>query len=307
MKTFSKLIRDIRNAIYEDGYLWIVIHGPPRSSKSTLALWIAHQIYGDWEKVLDSVVFNLHTLIQRIDTGTPCRWPTTNGEHIRVPLIIYDDFGVHSNKADTQHSSAWDIFKGGFDCIGTELGILLATMVNAGEATSQLQDKYNAEITVNRKGHYKYDRVEWLQDFKGFRTRMKKTWVENGKFPPIPKDWYKKYDQMRCELTKEVFIRIKDALSYDNMDYLLKLLKPEDEQLLRLISNKGPISYEPGLKETITRCKARNLLTRLPTSPGHIKYELSQLGVDLLMTLDSDEKASRRLSNRVRSTKFEKE
>jgi hypothetical protein len=297
----SQLFKDIKDAIYSDGYLWIVVHGPPRSSKSTLALWIAYLIYKDWNKVLDSLVFNLSTLMQRIESGTPCRWPTTNKLHMRVPLLIYDDFGVHSNKADTQHSSAWDIFKGGFDCIGTELGVLLATMVNAEEATSQLQNKYNAEVTVKSKGHYKYDKVEWLQDFKGFRTRMKKTWIEDGTFEPIPTEWYLKYDEMRKDLTKEVFVRIKDALSYDNMDFLLRLLKPDDEQFLRIIDTKGPATYDKSIDEVITRCRSRNLIVSIPNSKGHVKYDLSQLGKDLLMTIDSDTKASERINARVKA------
>lgn len=295
----SQLFEDIKSAIYDDGYLWIVVHGPPRSSKSTLALHAGYYIYRDWKKVLDSIVFNLPTLMNRIETGSPTRWPTTNGYHMRVPLLIYDDFGVHSNKADTQHSSAWDIFKGGFDCIGTELAILMATMVNAEEATSQLQNKYNAEVTVRSKGHYKYDKVEWLQDFKGFRTRMKKTWIENGTFDPIPKEVYLKYDAMRKDLTKEVFIRIKDALSYDNMDFLLRMLKPEDEQFLRLIDEKGPTTYEKEMADIITRCRSRNLIISVSTAGKHTKYDLSQLGKDLLMTIDSDGKASDRIAARA--------
>jgi hypothetical protein len=289
----GQLFEDIRSAIYDDGYLWIVVHGPPRSSKSTLALWAAYYIYQDWDKVLESIVFNLPTLMSRIESGSPVRWPTTNKMHMRVPLVVYDDFGVHSNKADTQHSSAWDIFKGGFDCIGTELAILLATMVNAEEATSQLQNKYNAEVTVKTKGHYKYDKVEWLQDFRGFRTRMKKTWIESGTFDPIPPEVYVKYDKMRMELTKEVFVRIKDALSMDNVDTCIRMLKPEDLILLRYIDNKGPsrhstINDELGVKakDTVTRCKARNLIISISDGPNHCKYEMSQLGKDVLTAYD---------------------
>ncbi len=295
----SQLFRDIKDAILSDGYLWIVVHGPPRSSKSTLALHAAYYIYKDWQKVLDSIVFNLSTLMQRIEAGKPERWPTVNKMHFRVPLLVYDDFGVHSNKADTQHSNAWDIFKGGFDCIGTELGILLATMVNAEEATSQLQNKYNAEVTVTSKGNYKYDKVEWLQDYRGFRTKMKKTWIENGTFDPIPTEWYLKYDSMRRDLTKEVFVRIKDALSYDNMDFLLRMMKPEDEQFLRLIDQKGPTKYDKSYEDIITRCRSRNLIVSVSQAGGHTKYDLSQLGKDVLMTIDSDDKASDKIQKRA--------
>lgn len=285
----GQFFEDIKNAIYDDGYLWVVVHGPPRSSKSTLALWASYFIYQDWEKVLDSIVFNLPTLMNRIMTGSPVRWPTVNKLHMRVPIIIYDDFGVHSNKADTQHSTAWDIFKGGFDCIGTELGVLLATMVNAEEATSQLQNKYNAEVTVKTKGHYKYDKVDWLQDFRGFRTKMKKTWIENGTFDPIPTEIYARYDQMRMQLTKEVFVRINDALSLDNLETQFKLLKNEDATLLRLLDSKGALTMEAletvlgeQTKTIITKCKSRNLIVSVSCPGGHYKYDLTQLGKDVL-------------------------
>lgn len=154
----SRLFRDIRNAILDDGYIWAVVHGPPRSSKTTLALWAAYSVYEDWEKVLKATVFNLPSVIHRIQNGIPERWPTVNGLHMRFPLLIWDDYGVFSNKADTKHSTSFDIFKGSFDALGTELAVLMATMVDAEEATSQLQNKYNAEVTVNSKGNYKYAR-----------------------------------------------------------------------------------------------------------------------------------------------------
>lgn len=305
----NSLFKDVSEAIFDDGYLWIVIHGPPRSSKSTLALHLANHVYQDWDKVLDCIVFNLTTLMQRIQNGKPDRWPTRNKLHNRVPILIYDDFGVHSNKADTQHSMAWDIFKGGFDCIGTELGILLATMVNAEEATSQLQNKYNAEITVKSKGNYKYDKVEWMQDFRGFRTKMKKTWIENGTFDPIPEDIYRIYDEKRKELTKEVFVRIQDALSADSLDYVLRMLKPEDVQLLRLLDTRGPTRSDTAanelgdsLKHVITRCRARNLIISLGSRTRNTRatYDLSQLGKDVLDALDSNDKAVQRVTANIR-------
>ena len=291
----SLLFQDVKNAILDDGYLWIVVHGPPRSSKSTLALWIAKYIYGDWNSVYEATIFNLTNLMDRIVHGRPCRWWTLNKLHHRVPLLLYDDFGVHSNKADTQHSIAWDIFKGGFDAIGTELGVLLATMVDADEATSQLQNKYNAEVTVSRKGKYKYDRVEWMQDFRGFKKKLRKDWQENGTFDPIPDEVYRRYDEMRKELTKEVFVRIQDALSIDSLDFVLRMIKPEDVKLLTLINDRGAIYHDTArselgkaYKNTIRRCKARNLLVSTTTDGGHYRYDISNLGKDVLVALENE-------------------
>lgn len=296
MRLFEKteLFKDIRKAIFDDGYLFICVHGPPRSSKTTLAFWAAQSVYEDWDKVLAATVFNLPSVMQRIEDGKPERWPTVNGLHMRVPLLLWDDLAVHSDKADTQHSTAWDIFKGGFDCLGTAIGVLIATMVDAGALTSQLQGKYNAEVFVNSKGHYKYDRVNWLQDFSGFRTKMKKEWIENGTFDPIPMDVYKEYDELRRDLTKQVFVRLKDALAMDTLDQLLKILKPADIMLLRLIDQKGPVKYDTAkevlgekYKDTLTKCKARSLV--IPTNLGNNNYklELSSIGYNVLEALDN--------------------
>ena len=285
----AELTRTIHNAILEDSYMFVVIHGPPRCSKSSLALWLAYSVYEDWEQAIDCTVFNLPSVIQRMEDGQPCRWPTLNGYHMRVPIINWDDFGVHGNKADTQHSTGWDIFKGGFDCLGTMIGVLMVNMVDAGEATSQLQGKYTHELTLTAKGHYKFDKVEWLQDFYGFKTKMKKHWIQDGEFEPIPKEVYLKYDEMRKDLTRQVFVRIKDALAFDSLDYLLKILKDPDYKLLRLIDRKGPVYYETAqtelgedYKDTLTRCKARSLVIPIRGEGNYYKLDLSSLGRDVL-------------------------
>jgi len=294
------LFKMIRRAIINDDYLWIVIHGPPRSSKSTLALWIVWYIYNmDWEKTYQATIFNLQDLMHRIINGIPMRVPTKNKLHNRVPIILYDDFGVHSNKADTQHSTAWDIFKGGFDALGTEIGVLLATMVSAEEPTSQLQNKYNIEVTVYKKGFYKVDKVVWLQDYKGFRPKMKK-WciVENGRFPKIPDKHYAPYDSKRTDLTKEVFVRIQDAITVDRLEIVLKMMKPSDLNLLKIIDKNGAINYQKARKEleddykqTLIRCKARGLVTTQDYGKDNYKIELTPLGFDALETIRNKDKA----------------
>ena len=289
-----QLFRDLRETVDSDSYLWMVVHGPPRSSKTTLALWCAYSLYRDWHTALKATVFSLPSVIHRIrDEKILPRWPSRNNLHMRIPCIIYDDFGVSSNKAYTQHSIAWDQFKGASDALGTELGILIATMVDAGEATSQLQNKYQAELIVNSKGKYKYDQVEWLQDYKGFRSKIKKTWIQNGKFPPMPEEFYREYDQMRIELTKEAFIRISDAFSVDYLDQSLRMIKESDIELLRLIDNRGPIKYDiardvlgEDYKLTLTRCRARDWIISTCVGPNQYRLDLGSLGKDILDALD---------------------
>src|SRR5208283_579144 len=116
----SELFKYLRNEIFSDGYVFGTVHGPPRSSKSTIGLWSGYSVYEDWSKVLESTVFSLPSVIQRMKDGKPETWPTANGLHSRVPFLLWDDMAVNGgNKAVSQHNLAFDEFKGAFDVLGT--------------------------------------------------------------------------------------------------------------------------------------------------------------------------------------------
>jgi hypothetical protein len=231
-----------------------------------------------------------------MEAGKPERWPTSNGLHSRVPYLLWDDFAVGGgNKAESQHSNAWDIFKGSFDCLGTSIGVLMLTTVSAAAATQQLQNKYQCEVFVTSKGKFKYDKILWGQDYHGFSTVMKKRCIEYGTFDPIPPEYYKQYDQMRLDLNKEAFVRLKDALTLDSVDKLLKILQPEDIQLLELIKRVGPCKYDTAkdhlgaqYTDTLTRCKARSLVIGTNMGNNNYKLDLSSIGVDVLKALEKN-------------------
>ena len=292
----SELFKIIRKEIFDDGYLFGTVHGPPRSSKSTIGLWCGYSVYEDWHKTLQACVFSLPSVIQRLKSGLPEMWPTSNGLHNRVPFLLWDDALVNGgNKAVSQHTTAFDEFKAAFDVLGTKIGVLLCTMVDASGLTSQLQGKYNFEVFVNSKGKYKLDHVIWKQDYSGFRVLMRKEWIENGTFEPLPKSVYLEYDELRRDLTDQAFVRLEDALAVDTVDQMLKILKPTDISLLRLIENKGPIKYDTAkdelgqeYKNTLVRCKARSLV--IPTNLGNNNYkiDLSSIGFSVLAALDKN-------------------
>ena len=209
MSEENVLVRDLYDIIENDKYAWIVCWGPPRYGKSTLCLALAYTIYKDWNKVLDSVVFNLNQLLYKLEQGIPERWPTRNQLHDRIPLLIWDDFACHAGKAKTQHERSWDIFKGAFDSLGTKLGVLIANMVTPSSPTLQLTEKYSHELYVYSRSRCKYDRAKHQQDFYNFRTRKNKEWLWDFEFKEVPEDVFRQYDEMRCSLADEVLVSIK--------------------------------------------------------------------------------------------------
>jgi len=286
-RTCDLIVPNANNFFLANG---ILVHN---SGKTTVQMQLAYSVYKDWDKVLNSFVFNLSGLLYKMDKGQPEKILTRNMFHNRIPLLIYDDWGGSSNKAQTQYDRAWDIFKGGFDLLGTKVAIIIASMVDPSEPTFQLQQKYTHEIFVPSRGVYKYDAVDWQQDYRGWRPKRKKDWIETQKFNPVPDDVYKQYDEMRMALVDEVEQRIRDAISETQTEYILKRITPKDIQLLELIQSRGPTKSEmvkkeigADTKEILVRCKARNLVVPIRMSDHYYKYDLTALGYSILESLD---------------------
>jgi len=298
MKKEPQLVKDIIFAIDNDRYMWMPIWGEPRTGKTTLALLLMFKVYKDWDDVLEAVIFDLNGLLYKMQKGIPKLFPTiTKPTHMRVPILLWDDFAAKSGKAQTQHERAWDVFKGAFDTLGTRIAVILATMVNPRSPTEQLLQKYTHEIlvTINEDGKrlYKYDKCSSQQDFRGWRSRQNKAWLEAQEFGKVPLDVFKQYDEMRTSLVDEVFVSMQDAMTEDTMDRLMKRVQPFDFELLRKIKQDGLLSWmkvkrglgDVGLK-ALTRCKSRGLITQIHKRGTYYLYDLTGLGLDLLKAKD---------------------
>ena len=127
---------------------------------------------------------------------------------------------------------------------------------------------------------------------------MKKHFIATGFFPKIPDVFYKPYDTRRMGLTKEVYVRIQDAITVDQLDLVLKMIKPSDIQLLKLIDQNGPLVYRKAqedlkgsYKQTFIRCKARNLIVTDDFGSRNYKLDITPLAKDVLESLKNKDKA----------------
>ena len=308
IKEEPAIVRDVWRAVNNDRYMWIPVWGEPRTGKTTFALNVMYKIYKDWDHVLGAVVFDLSSLIYKLQKGEPRLFPTVIKPcHMRVPILLWDDFAAKAGKAQTQHEKGWDVFKGAFDTLGTRLGVLLATMVNPRSPTQQIMEKYTHEVYINIGANgervYKYDKCRQQQDFHGWSMRQSKDWLEVNTFEPIPLDVFTQYDEMRTSLVDEVFVSIGDAMSEGSVGELLKRVQPNDIVLLRLIKDTGPQyvkklveNFGEKIKDSITRCKARSLLTPIRKSPHYYVYDVTNLGLDLLKQVEFKEQVEQATS-----------
>jgi len=308
-KDQPRIIQDLWKIIHYDSYAWIPIWGKGRCGKTTLAMLLMYSIYKDWDHVLNSIVFNLNQLIYKMRKGEPCLFPTISKPcHMRVPMLLIDDFAAQCGKAKTQHEKVWDLFKGSFDTLGTRIGVLLATMIEPTSPTEQLLLKYTHEVMVSvvspTKRIYKYDVCKRQQDFRGWKARQQKDWIEEQEFDKVPLDVYQQYDEMRMSLVDEVFVSMQDQMSDDTVSGICKRMELVDYNLLELIKSVGPIHHhklkdefgEEG-KKALVRCKARGLIVPRRKSKAYYVYDLTDVALDVLKALKTSKSSIPTITN----------
>ncbi|MGB8780689.1 MAG: hypothetical protein WCD81_08575 [Candidatus Bathyarchaeia archaeon] len=291
------LFKDVFDTVLEDKWAFMVIWGPQRTGKSTCALWIPYFFWRMkepdlseneiWERVYDAIVFNLEQLIYKIQDKTMQRVWDWKARHRRIPIIVWDDFGVSSNKAVTQHLEAWDHFKGSFDALGTEFGVIVATMASPEEPTLQLENKITAEIMVENRGTYKYDKVVWQQDFKGWSPRHSKNWMQTHSFAEIPIERFKPYDDLRLSLAAEAIERIQNSMTQQTPN-ILKRLNADDIVTLQELVDRGEMTewkrrdwFKGERKNIEVKLKAHQLVTIVPRGTVH-HLDITAYGLDVL-------------------------
>lgn len=282
-----KIVRDTWKNILFDDWSWGCCWGPPRKGKSTCLLQLAFTVYHDWDMVLNSVTFGAVGLIHKMEHHQPMRiWETVNRLHFRIPFLIYDDAGAGDNKSSTQHTEYFDLIKGAWDTYATQVANIWNSLNQPDELTRQLCNKYNAELFCYRRGIAKYDRTRWNQNFRGWQASQKKKWKQTFEFEKLPRDVLVQYDEMRTSIVDQLNQRIHDKMALTEVDRLMKLSQPEDYKLLEFIQTNGALTdHDVGKlpnREVLKRCKSRDLIFSRVDETRHSKYDLSELGIELL-------------------------
>lgn len=130
-----------------------------------------------------------------------------------------------------------------------------------------------------------------MQDYRGFRSKGRKAWIDDFGFNQIPKEVFIEYDQMRQQLADEVLLAIENTIVDSHLTNVVRKLEPADYRLMETIKDYGPIYHQKVYdtfgkdlgKKVLTRLKSRGVISLMvdPKS-GYSKYDLNEIGIQIL-------------------------
>ena len=137
------LARKILNAYNSYGFVSAFIYGPQGCGKTTYALWVLREVYGNWDDVIDNTYFYIDSLIPRLKDCVK------SGKRIKVVLL--DDAGVWLIKYHWRREfSVW--FSKLFNLIRTVCSGIIFTSVEASDIVKFVRDKVMFRVQIRVGG-----------------------------------------------------------------------------------------------------------------------------------------------------------
>lgn len=259
----------IRSAIKNKGWELILIWGPQGKGKSTLMLQLLYYIYGDWDKVLDHVVFKFNEFDDVVDADVE--------KYGRCRGLGWDDLGVHFNKSTKRWDKDVLEFLDEFDAIRPRLAVMIGTLVQLDEPVAGLRKIATCEVCVPYLGFATFHKLFWRTHFKrageNFVTkRMEACPV----WQPVPPEIFERYEKQRKFMVDEKHAARKElVIQLKAIKKAYKQLDPLDQKLLLGIYDRfmqGPSHYS-----TIEDCQHVLEMQRELRGPDEILSQLVRL------------------------------
>ena len=233
------IIDYLHDAIENNGYELVLIWGKQGSGKSSFMLYLAYQLLGDWNKVLDALCFKPTEIIDKYD-----RLP----ENKRYDVLLWDDVGVHF--PSTMYRTNVDIYEAVgrmLDVNRTKASVIICTAPNLERYPKVMIDNWTMQIYMKTfrlkkmwayyKAIYKIEDIDFSDERRPFK---KYPLIEHGfyHFLKVPNDVWSEYWRRRLSLGKEA------------IEVMRQTINPNEEEKQKTIENNN--------EKTITLLKCPN-------------------------------------------------
>ncbi len=176
----------LRDAIKNNGWESLVIWGPKGSLKSNLLLQAGYLVYGDWQTVLNHIIF------------TPQDFIKITEKKGRIPWLGWDDIGVHLPRSlYFTNRQLWSDLKSNWDAFRVKLSVFMCTAPRKDKVASFITDDLSGEIFLGKRvgptlvNLYDFQRWIWSLDLEqAEKPKFDMVRVEKEPLPGTPKISY---------------------------------------------------------------------------------------------------------------------
>lgn len=268
----------IRRAIEADGFLLIGVYGDRGFGKSTLALNMVHSTFKTlypekddselWDLTIKHLVFTIE------DFTNACRRPDIiKWEDGRVPILLWDDFALHTSSYGFLRGEGGKIgeFLEDFQAVREDVAVVVLTCATPEMIPPKMREEPQIHIKMVKRGKGK---VYVKEDEEEGRTLFDKilVWRYTISSSKVPDEWYSKYKALKKKAheikKKQRLIRVKEKA--EELAEKIKEWEWKDELILSgygIIDTFGNIT---GFGELVIRAYIEKFY-RLPPLPEGIK------------------------------------
>jgi len=212
------------NAYTKGLYETVLIWGVQGSGKSSRMLQMGYWIYKDWEKVLNSIVFQPIEFVKRLQ-AIP--------EGKIIPCLLWDDVGVHypssTFKTDIKQYEAIDST---WAAIRTKCSVIILTIPLIDRLAKNIKDNITYEVFIGNNQMERIQRIIRLPGLRNEESNCFKILIERPQrfnLYEVPKPIFERYWERRLQLTEEALQRLHQTVNETDFTGYITVLQASEE------------------------------------------------------------------------------
>ncbi len=187
-------------------------------------------------------------------------------ENRRLPLVVWDDAGVHGGKRTKARDNTFMEFSESFDSIRIVIASLILTLPLPNDVVAAMRSKYSGEIVIRTRGIFEFYLYNYhVSYYTPGEPYFTKIFVEKGVFSEVPNGYYKKYYlENRTGLFDQKFVTVRDKAFHLEDSKGKIILGPIERYLLE------------SLRDSENHSKADEILRRASTRKGFERFAVKE-------------------------------
>lgn len=201
---------------YETALVWAV----QGSGKSSRCLQFLYWLYGDWDRVLDNLVFRPQDFIDHLEKVP---------DDETIPGILWDDIMVHFPASTFKTNiKQYEAVDSTFASVRTKVNVILASLPIVDRCAKNIKDNATLEVFLGRnqlEAVFRLYRLPGLKSIESNFFKIQLQQFEKFNLFDVPLETWRKYWTHRVRLTKEAIEALKSTTDMGADPSMIPILK----------------------------------------------------------------------------------